>query len=49
LPKNWGALIQVRTGQRSAEVMQVLRDHGLSATQPFMGKTRPAVFRDRRR
>jgi phosphoribosylformylglycinamidine synthase len=36
-----GALIQVLTGQRSA-VMQVLRDHGLSAVSHVVGKTRPA-------
>ncbi len=35
-----GVLLQVRTVQRS-EVMQVLRDHGLSKHSHFVGKTRP--------
>lgn len=36
-----GALIQVRTEARN-EVMQVLREHGLSKFSHFIGKTRPA-------
>jgi phosphoribosylformylglycinamidine synthase len=36
-----GALLQVRTAQRS-EVMQTLRDHGLSKYSHVVGKTRPA-------
>jgi phosphoribosylformylglycinamidine synthase len=36
-----GVLLQVRTTERS-EVMQVLREHGLSACSHFIGKTRPA-------
>jgi len=36
-----GVLLQVRTDQRN-EVMQVLRDHGLSKHSHFVGKTRPA-------
>lgn len=35
-----GALIQVRTAVRN-EVMQVLREHGLSRFSHFVGKTRP--------
>ena len=35
-----GALLQVRTAQRS-EVMQTLREHGLSKHSHFVGKTRP--------
>jgi len=34
-------VLQVRTAQRS-EVMQTLREHGLSAHSHFIGKTRPA-------
>jgi phosphoribosylformylglycinamidine synthase len=36
-----GVILQVRTAQRS-EVMQTLREHGLSAFSHFIGKTRPA-------
>jgi phosphoribosylformylglycinamidine synthase len=36
-----GAVIQVRTEARN-EVMQVLREHGLSKFSHFIGKTRPA-------
>jgi len=36
-----GVLIQVRTAQRN-EVMQLLREHGLSRHSHFVGKTRPA-------
>ena len=36
-----GVVLQVRTAQRS-EVMQVLREHGLSRHSFFIGKTRPA-------
>lgn len=36
-----GAVIQVRTEVRN-EVMQVLREHGLSKFSHFIGKTRPA-------
>ena len=36
-----GVVLQVRTAQRS-EVMQTLREHGLSAFSHFVGKTRPA-------
>ncbi|MFM2209885.1 MAG: phosphoribosylformylglycinamidine synthase [Pseudomonadota bacterium] len=36
-----GAVIQVRTAERN-EVMQVLREHGLSRHSHFIGKTRPA-------
>jgi phosphoribosylformylglycinamidine synthase len=36
-----GVVLQVRTAQRS-EVMQTLREHGLSAHSHFVGKTRPA-------
>jgi len=36
-----GALIQIRTSDR-AEVMQILRDHGLSLCSNVVGKTRPA-------
>ncbi len=35
-----GVLLQVRTGERN-EVMQTLREHGLSAFSHFVGKTRP--------
>jgi phosphoribosylformylglycinamidine synthase len=35
-----GVVLQVRTAQRS-EVMQTLREHGLSAHSHFIGKTRP--------
>ncbi len=35
-----GVVLQVRTAQRS-EVMQTLREHGLSAFSHFVGKTRP--------
>ncbi len=35
-----GVLIQVRTAQRN-EVMQLLREHGLSRYSHFVGKTRP--------
>ncbi|MES2980238.1 MAG: phosphoribosylformylglycinamidine synthase [Pseudomonadota bacterium] len=35
-----GAVIQVRTARRN-EVMQVLREHGLSRFSHFIGKTRP--------
>jgi len=35
-----GAVIQVRTGVRN-EVMQTLREHGLSKFSHFIGKTRP--------
>ncbi len=37
-----GVLLQVRTAQRN-EVMQTLRDHGLSKHSHFVGKTRPAA------
>ncbi len=37
-----GVVLQIRTDQRSA-VMQVLRDHGLSAFSHCIGKTRPAT------
>ena len=37
-----GVLLQVRTGERN-EVMQVLREHGLSPHSHFVGKTRPAT------
>jgi phosphoribosylformylglycinamidine synthase len=36
-----GVLLQVRTSERN-EVMQVLREHGLSRHSHFVGKTRPA-------
>jgi len=36
-----GVVLQVRTDQRN-EVMQVLREHGLSKHSHFIGKTRPA-------
>lgn len=36
-----GVLLQVRTAERN-EVMQVLREHGLSRHSHFVGKTRPA-------
>jgi phosphoribosylformylglycinamidine synthase len=36
-----GVLLQVRTAQRN-DVMQVLREHGLSKHSHFVGKTRPA-------
>ncbi len=36
-----GVVLQVRTEQRN-EVMQVLREHGLSKHSHFIGKTRPA-------
>ncbi len=36
-----GVLLQVRTAERN-EVMQVLREHGLSRFSHFVGKTRPA-------
>ena len=36
-----GVVLQLRTAQRS-EVMQTLREHGLSAFSHFVGKTRPA-------
>jgi phosphoribosylformylglycinamidine synthase len=36
-----GVVLQVRTAQRS-EVMQTLREHGLSAHSHFIGRTRPA-------
>nr|WP_236600021.1 phosphoribosylformylglycinamidine synthase [Ramlibacter alkalitolerans] len=36
-----GVLLQVRTAERN-EVMQVLRQHGLSKHAHFVGKTRPA-------
>ena len=36
-----GAVLQVRTSQRS-EVMQTLREHGLSKYSHIVGKTRPA-------
>ncbi len=36
-----GVLLQVRTAERN-EVMQVLRQHGLSKHSHFVGKTRPA-------
>ena len=36
-----GVVLQVRTSERS-EVMQTLREHGLSAFSHFVGKTRPA-------
>jgi phosphoribosylformylglycinamidine synthase len=36
-----GVLLQVRTPQRS-DVMQTLREHGLSQHSHFIGKTRPA-------
>ncbi|TFZ00937.1 phosphoribosylformylglycinamidine synthase [Ramlibacter henchirensis] len=36
-----GVLLQVRTAERN-EVMQVLREHGLSRFSHFIGKTRPA-------
>ena len=36
-----GALLQVRTGERN-QVMQLLREHGLSRYSHFVGKTRPA-------
>jgi len=36
-----GVLLQVRTSERN-EVMQVLREHGLSRYSHFVGKTRPA-------
>jgi phosphoribosylformylglycinamidine synthase len=35
-----GVLLQVRTGERN-EVMQLLREHGLSKYSHFVGKTRP--------
>ncbi|MGH6627554.1 MAG: phosphoribosylformylglycinamidine synthase [Burkholderiaceae bacterium] len=37
-----GVVLQVRTEQRN-EVMQTLREHGLSKHSHFIGKTRPAV------
>ncbi|RFO98646.1 phosphoribosylformylglycinamidine synthase [Rhodoferax lacus] len=37
-----GVVLQVRTSERS-EVMQTLREHGLSAFSHFVGKTRPAT------
>ncbi|HVE53901.1 MAG TPA: phosphoribosylformylglycinamidine synthase, partial [Ramlibacter sp.] len=36
-----GVVLQVRTAERN-EVMQVLREHGLSRHSHFVGKTRPA-------
>lgn len=36
-----GVVLQVRTAERN-EVMQVLREHGLSKFSHFIGKTRPA-------
>jgi phosphoribosylformylglycinamidine synthase len=36
-----GVVLQVRTGERN-EVMQTLREHGLSRHSHFIGKTRPA-------
>lgn len=36
-----GVLLQVRTAERN-DVMQVLREHGLSKFSHFVGKTRPA-------
>ena len=36
-----GVLLQVRTAERN-DVMQTLRDHGLSKFSHFVGKTRPA-------
>ncbi|MBP6652072.1 MAG: phosphoribosylformylglycinamidine synthase, partial [Xylophilus sp.] len=36
-----GVVLQVRTSERN-EVMQTLRDHGLSKHSHFVGKTRPA-------
>jgi phosphoribosylformylglycinamidine synthase len=36
-----GVLLQVRTAERN-DVMQVLREHGLSKHSHFVGKTRPA-------
>lgn len=36
-----GVVLQVRTAERN-EVMQVLREHGLSKHSHFVGKTRPA-------
>ena len=36
-----GVLLQVKTAERST-VMQTLREHGLSASSHFVGKTRPA-------
>jgi phosphoribosylformylglycinamidine synthase len=36
-----GVVLQIRTSERS-EVMQTLREHGLSAFSHFVGKTRPA-------
>ncbi|MBF5004509.1 phosphoribosylformylglycinamidine synthase [Diaphorobacter caeni] len=36
-----GALIQIRTSDRT-EVMQILREHGLSTCSNVVGKTRPA-------
>ena len=37
-----GVVLQVRTAERN-EVMQVLREHGLSRHSHFIGKTRPAT------
>ncbi len=37
-----GVVLQVRTAERN-DVMQVLREHGLSKHSHFVGKTRPAV------
>ncbi|PKO42070.1 MAG: phosphoribosylformylglycinamidine synthase [Betaproteobacteria bacterium HGW-Betaproteobacteria-3] len=37
-----GVVLQVRTAERN-EVMQTLREHGLSAFSHFIGKTRPAA------
>jgi phosphoribosylformylglycinamidine synthase len=37
-----GVVIQVRTAERN-EVMQTLREHGLSKHSHFIGKTRPAL------
>jgi len=37
-----GVVLQVRTAERN-EVMQVLREHGLSKHSHFVGKTRPAA------
>ena len=39
-----GALLQIRTSDR-AEVMQILREHGLSTCSHTVGKTRPASSR----
>jgi phosphoribosylformylglycinamidine synthase len=42
-----GVVLQVRTAERN-DVMQTLREHGLSLHSHFIGKTRPAVSRHRR-